>query len=74
LPIFGWSGVTGDLRPAHFFSIHAMQVLPMLALWLDSKGKIKSVGTIRLASTGYAILTLAFFGQAMLGLPLIALG
>jgi len=74
LPIFGWSGVTGDLRPAHFVSIHAMQVLPMLALWLSRQGKIRSVGTIRLASVGYAILTMAFFGQALLGLPLIALG
>jgi hypothetical protein len=74
LPVFGWSGVTGDLRSAHFVSLHAMQALPMLALWLGRQGKIGSVGTIRLASAGYAILTLAIFGQALLGLPLIPLG
>ena len=74
LPALGWSGVTGDLRPAHFLSIHVMQALPMLALWLGRQGKIGSVGTIRLASAGYAILTLAIFGQALLGLPLVPLG
>jgi hypothetical protein len=74
LPVFGWSSVTGDLRPAHFVSLHAMQALPMLALWLGRQGKIGSVGTIRLASAGYAILTLAVFGQALFGLPLIPLG
>jgi len=74
LPVVGWSGVTGDLRPAHFLSLHVMQALPMLALWLGRQGKIRSVGTIRLASAGYAILTLAIFGQALLGLPLVPLG
>ena len=74
LPALGWSGVTGDLRPAHFLSLHVMQALPMLALWLGRQGKIRSVGTIRLASAGYAILTLAIFGQALLGLPLVPLG
>lgn len=74
LPLVGWSGVTGDLRPAHFLSLHAMQALPLLALWLDRGDRIASVRTIRFAAVGYAALTFAVFGQALLGLPLIPLG
>ena len=73
LPLFGWSGVTGDLRPAHFASLHAMQALPLLALWLDRRGKEGSVRTVRYAAFGYAAVTFAIFAQALLGLPLIPL-
>lgn len=71
LPLFGWSGVTGDLRPAHFASLHAMQVLPLLALVLGSRA---GVSTVRLAALAYGLLTVALFVQALLGLPLIPLG
>lgn len=74
LPLFGWSGVTGDLRPAHFASLHAMQALPLLALWLDRGGRVGSVRAVRLAALGYAAITLAVFSQALLGLPLFPLG
>jgi hypothetical protein len=74
LPLFGWSGVTGDLRPAHFAALHAMQVLPLLGLWLDRRGGANVGGRVRLAALGYAALTLAVFAQAILGLPLIPLG
>lgn len=72
LPLLGWSGVVGDLRPAHFLALHAMQVLPLLGLWLDRSGR-GGVGTVRLAALGYAALTLAVFAQALLGLPLVRL-
>ena len=74
LPLFGWSGVTGDLRPAHFASLHAMQVLPLLALWLDRRDRQSSVRTIRLAAVGYAAVTLTVFAQALMEMPLIPLG
>lgn len=75
LPLFGWSGVTGDLRPAHFASLHAMQALPLLALWLArSDAQPGAVRKIRIAAFGYAILTLAIFVQALMGLPMIPLG
>ena len=31
LPLFGWSMTGGDIRAPHFFGIHAMQALPMIA-------------------------------------------
>lgn len=74
LPLVGWSGVTGDLRPAHFLSLHAMQVLPLFALWLDRRGAVAPIRSIRFAAAGYTVLTLAVFGQALLGMPLIPLG
>ncbi|MEO0916260.1 MAG: hypothetical protein AAFY31_04660 [Pseudomonadota bacterium] len=74
LPLVGWSGVTGDLRPAHFASLHAMQALPLLALWLDRGRRNGSVRTIRFAAAGYTVLTLALFAQALMGMPLIPLG
>lgn len=74
LPLVGWSGVTGDLRPAHFASLHAMQALPLLALWLGRNDEQPgAVRTIRIAALGYAVLTLAVFVQALMGRPLIAL-
>ena len=74
LPLIGWSGVTGDLRPAHFVAIHAMQALPLLGLWLDRTGARDGVRTVRVAAVAWTILTLAVFAQALLGLPLVRLG
>lgn len=33
LPFVNWSTTHGDLRVSHFFALHAMQVLPLLALF-----------------------------------------
>ena len=74
LPLLGWSGITGDLRPAHFLAIHAMQALPLLGLWLDGRGGAGGVRTVRLAALGWTALTLAVFAQALLGLPLVRMG
>lgn len=74
LPMVGWSGVTGDLRPAHFASLHAMQALPLLVLLMERVGKPVSIRGVRLAALGYSGLTLAVFAQALMGLPLVPLG
>lgn len=39
LPVVGWSTVGGDLRIAHFFGIHAMQVLPFFG-WFIGRRKL----------------------------------
>ncbi|MEO1191611.1 MAG: hypothetical protein AAFY02_07640 [Pseudomonadota bacterium] len=72
-PFLGWSGVTGDLRPAHFLSLHAMQALPLFALWLERRGSSRAVLKVRLAAVAWSLLTLLIFAQALAGLPLIRL-
>jgi hypothetical protein len=37
LPGTGWSVAHGDLRVPHFLGLHAIQVLPLFALWLSSR-------------------------------------
>lgn len=70
VPWLGWSLEVGDLRPAHFLTLHAMQALPLLRLWLDRRGG----GAPRwmwAAAAACAGLTVAVFGQALMGLPLL---
>jgi len=69
LPFFGWSTEVGDLRPAHFLSLHALQVLPLIGLWADRTDQ--GITTIWVASFIYSALTVALFIQALFGQPLI---
>ena len=69
VPLMGWSASVGDLRPAHFVSLHAMQVLPVLGWWVDRR--TKTVGLVRCAAVIYAAIALALFGQALMGQALM---
>jgi hypothetical protein len=71
VPLFGWSLEVGDLRPAHFLALHAMQALPLLGWWLDRSGRPAARRWVWAAAAAYGGLTVAVFAQALLGLPLM---
>ncbi len=71
IPLFGWSAVVGDLRPAHFLALHTMQAVPVAALALQGRGGERAVWIMMAA---WSALTLAVYAQAMAGLPLLSLG
>jgi hypothetical protein len=72
LPVVHWSRDGGDLRVAHFFGLHAMHVLPVVA-WLAAR--LAAPGTARLGlnafAAAYAGLTVLTFAQAVMGRPFI---
>ncbi len=75
LPFLNWSTVGGDLRIAHFFGIHGIQIIPLAAFYFSKKIKDNNTLTITL-SIGYALLYLGWiifaFYQAKQGLPLLS--
>lgn len=69
LPLFGWTLRSGDIRIPHFFGIHAMQALPLIAAaarWLQpqSGGVAATAGAL-----GYALFTAVLIRQALRGRP-----
>ncbi len=76
LPLVNWSTIGGDLRIAHFFGLHGIQIIPLLALWLSNKWKTVNRNQI-IAVTIFALVYASWIGfvfyQAKQGIPLIRL-
>jgi hypothetical protein len=74
LPFVGWSTVAGDLRVPHFWGLHGLQAVPLLALWLRRR-RLSERRQRRLLTLGGLVYT-GLFGilvqQALRGQPLIA--
>lgn len=72
LPLTNWSTAIGDLRVAHFFQLHALQVLPLVALVVTLVTAKESVrmAVVRPLVWLYAAFCVGTFAQALLGLPL----
>lgn len=79
MPLTGWSTTDGDLRIPHFFGMHALQVLPLLAALLVVLAPrvplLRSLrvrfGLILTASAGYAATLGLLTWQALRGQSLI---
>jgi hypothetical protein len=68
LPVFGWSTEYGDLRPAHFVGLHALQILPLVAWWLGRRrglGAGQRLWMVRVAGTAYLGLVALLTWQAL---------
>lgn len=76
LPFTGWSTEGGDLRIAHFVGLHALQVLPLAAIFINRRlGRLNEWrrGTlVWITALGYLGLMALVFWQALRGQPLIA--
>ncbi len=67
MPGTGWSKEHGDLRVPHFFGLHAMQILPLIAwLW-----KPKRANAMIVAGGAYALVWILTLTQALAGRPLL---
>jgi hypothetical protein len=79
LPLTGWSTTGGDLRIPHFFGMHALQALPLLAIGLLLLARRVSVlrdertrlGLIVVAAAGYFAVLVLVTWQALRGQSLI---
>ncbi|MBQ0734486.1 hypothetical protein [Aquimarina celericrescens] len=76
LPLVNWSTVGGDLRIAHFFGLHGIQIIPLFALWLSNKWNTTSRNQIFVVIV-FGLLYASWIGftfyQAKQGMPLIKL-
>jgi hypothetical protein len=75
MPITHWSTIGGDLRVPHFFGIHALQALPLFALFLrrfSQRDETTRTRLVLIASAGYAGLLALVTWQALRGQSLIA--
>ncbi len=71
LPLLGWSRTGGDLRVAHFWALHAHQLIP-LAGWLVVRTGIRWERSAVLAFTVAFVGLIVFtYVQALQGLPFI---
>lgn len=69
VPFFGWSREYGDLRPAHFVSLHLMQTVPF-AGWLADRQAWNARLVVLSVAGAQAALAIYLFLQARAGQPI----
>lgn len=72
LPFLNWSKFFGDLRVAHFFGIHSLQIIPLFAYWIEKRVKIStSINAVWLFSLAYLAFVVFTMWQGLRGMPFI---
>jgi hypothetical protein len=71
MPVFGWNRLGGDLRIAHFFGIHAEQVIPILGALSRGTSVPARWMVLTVGALAYSAITLGVFFQAVAGQPLL---
>jgi len=71
LALMGWSRTGGDLRVAHFWSLHAQQFIPAIGWILVAARLPYARAGVALASAAYAGLIAFTFVQALQGEPFL---
>lgn len=66
IPFTNWSTQAGDLRIAHFFTLHALQLIPLFA-YLIPKSMNRKALLVTLFSIGYASLCMSMHYLALQG-------
>jgi hypothetical protein len=74
LPGTGWSREHGDVRVAHFLGLHALQILPLLALGLTRRdwSDVHRVRTVWAVTASYVSLFALLLWQALRGQSVVA--
>ncbi len=73
VPLLDWSRRHGDLRIAHFFALHAVQVFPLIGYFLSRttfETRLQVAGVFA-GSILYTLAVWLLFRQAMAGRPLL---
>ena len=76
ISFLNWSTIAGDLRVAHFFGLHGLQIIPLFALWITRKWSTTSRNQI-IAVSVFGLVYAAWIGytfyQAKQGMALLGI-